>query len=338
MTHSHRHARSQHPPGLLSKWALAFISRVVPWALVLICLMALTGWLVGDVTPFFQWLSWVPAVVLLLLLVPAFVLSLVGGRRGGRVLLRLSGGLLLLVLFWTSLVDYGVLRASEVTENDLVLVNWNATIPPGEKSFEEARFMAADAIRLVGELEPEVIVIFNGSYLRLSPEWGAFHDGWAHVARSAGAMVMSQHEILEVRPILATGGSLVVKIRLMYLGKELVIWGFDLPSSPSLSRAALFASLQAQLVESGRPEPDLLLGDFNVPRGSRSLGRAFPEYRSAFSESGAGWSGTWPTYLPLWDLDQVLVGPRLTAVRYETVSPLVGMHRIQRVVLRWCEN
>ena len=148
-------------------------------------------------------------------------------------------------------------------------------------------------------------------------------------------MVLSDHEILEVRPILASGGSLILKIRISHLGAERIIWGFDLPSSPRLSRRELFERLRGHLDGMPQPAAEVLVGDFNVPRGSRSLQKAFPEHRSAFSEAGSGWSGTWPASFPLWDLDQVLVGPTLNAVEYEVIKPPYGMHRIQRVFLRW---
>jgi endonuclease/exonuclease/phosphatase family metal-dependent hydrolase len=178
------------------------------------------------------------------------------------------------------------------------------------------------------------VVIFNGSYLALSPRWDSFKSSFAHVTRSGGAMVLSTHEILEARPILSTSGSLVVKIRLSYLGEEMIIWGFDLPSSPTLSRNKLFSSLKEKLSRLNEPTPDLLVGDFNVPRNSHALRDAFPEFRNAFSEAGSGWSGTWPTFLPLWDLDQIRVGSGYLALRYEVITPPVGMHRIQRVILR----
>ena len=323
--------------GLLRKavsFAAFMIRTLLPSALLLFTLLVLTGWIVGDITPFFQWLSWVPASVLLLVLLFAFLLF---GRPAGRtgVSVRiLTSGLFFFMLAWVCGLDYGFLRAIEAHEDDLVLVNWNATIPPGDESFQEARGLSGEALDLLTSLDGEVVVIFNGSYLTLSSRWESFKSSFAHVTRSGGAMVLSTHEILEVRPILATRGSLVVKIRVRYLGEEMVIWGFDLPSSPYLSRHELFASLKETLGRLNEPVPDLLVGDFNVPRNSQALRRAFPEFRNAFSEAGSGWSGTWPAFFPLWDLDQIRVGSEYSAVRYAVVTPPVGMHRIQSVILR----
>ena len=309
--------------------------RLLPLCLCLIALVVVAGRMVGDISPFFQWLSWIPVLVLLPILLVALLLSLKDSGRGSGVLRSVCGGFLLLALIWTATVDYAFLRTVRESEDDLLLVNWNATILPGEDSFENALVQSNRALKLLTDLDADVLIIFNGSYLRLSSQWKAFEDRFSHAARSAMVMVLSDHEILEVRPILVTRGSLIISIRVRHQGEERIIWGIDLPSSPRLSRSELFASLRAQLDEMDEAEPDLLLGDFNVPRDSRSLRRAFPDFRSAFSEAGSGWHGTWPREFPLWDLDQVLVGPGLAAVRYEVVTPPIGMHRIQKVVLRW---
>lgn len=309
--------------------------RLLPVSLCLCALVIVAGRVVGDISPFLQWLSWIPVLVLVPILLVGFVLSFKGSGRGSAVLTSASGGFLLLALIWTATVDYAFLRTAGVIEDDLVLVNWNASILPGDDSFQDALVQSDKALQLLTDLEAEVLIIFNGSYLRLSSQWKAFEDRFNHEARSAMVMVLSDHEILEVRPILVNRGSLILRIRVRHLGEERTIWGVDLPSSPRLSRSDLFASLRAQLNEMNQADPDLLLGDFNVPRGSRSLKRAFPDFRNAFAEAGSGWHGTWPREVPLWDLDQVLVGPGLAAVRYEVVTPPIGMHCIQRVVLRW---
>ena len=69
------------------------------------------------------------------------------------------------------------------------------------------------ALQLLTDLDAEVLIIFNGSYLRLSSQWKAFEDRFSHAARSAMVMVLSDHEILEVRPILVSRGSLVLSIQ-----------------------------------------------------------------------------------------------------------------------------
>jgi len=320
------------PPG---RWLRLILFTMGPSLALLLGLVVLVGRSIGDISPLLQWISWVPVVMLLPILLVGLMLSLFARGRCAVSLRFLGSVAFASALVWVTVVDFGFLRSGTVVEDDLVLVNWNATILPGEESFEEALLNSNQALELLSDLDADVLVIFNGGYLRLASDWKVFQDRFDHSARSATVMVLSHHEILEVRPILASGGSLILKIRIRHLGSERIIWGFDLPSSPRLSRSELFQTLRGHLDGLTQSEPEVLVGDFNVPRGSRSLKRAFPDHRSAFSEAGTGWSGTWPNAFPLWDLDQVLVGPGLTAVEYEVITPPHGMHRIQRVALRW---
>jgi endonuclease/exonuclease/phosphatase (EEP) superfamily protein YafD len=81
----------------------------------------------------------------------------------------------------------------------------------------------------------------------------------------------------------------------------------------------------------GFPAPDLIVGDFNIPRGSRSLRRLTLGYPHAHSQAGHGHAGTYPRHRQLVHIDHMFVGPRLRAARYETVDPGVGSHRMQVV-------
>jgi len=133
----------------------------------------------------------------------------------------------------------------------------------------------------------------------------------------------------------------------------LTIWVIDLPSDPRASRMSLarraggaIASWQGatrvihpdegQWIERsdalGFPTPDVIVGDFNIPRGSASL-RVFLEsagaagMRDAFEEAGWGWKRTWPRQFPAWAIDQCFVGARVGAARFQTLDPGFGGHR-----------
>jgi hypothetical protein len=133
----------------------------------------------------------------------------------------------------------------------------------------------------------------------------------------------------------------------------LTVWVIDLPSDPRLGRMRLARGAGAAIAswqgavrvvdpEEGQwteraealgfPAPDVIVGDFNIPRGSASL-RAFLRaagaagMRDAFDEAGWGWKRTWPRELPVWALDQCFVGARVRALRFETINPEMGGHR-----------
>lgn len=167
--------------------------------------------------------------------------------------------------------------------------------------------------------------------------------------------------------------------RFAALGRPLVLWVVDLPSDPGLSRVSVMASARravdawrqpAQETTKGGwwrpvgdpvsvPEPDIVIGDFNTPRGSASLDTLAPGMRDAFEEAGWGRARSWRqvreagpntpggpavgravsrvmrVLLPLadWHIDLTLLGERWRATRYRLVRPETGAHDVQVVDL-----
>lgn len=133
------------------------------------------------------------------------------------------------------------------------------------------------------------------------------------------------------------------------LGRTTVVWFLDLPSDIRLSRwrtagqaraaIAAWEGDQFRRTESGGqtrlehppgfPAPDLIIGDFNTPRGSASLTRIVGDFDNAFDQAGSGYLATWPRRRPLHHIDQAFVGPALRAVRYRAIDPGLGEHRMQ---------
>jgi len=104
----------------------------------------------------------------------------------------------------------------------------------------------------------------------------------------------------------------------------------DLPSDVRVARDPLLRRLRA-LAE--RSRADVVLGDFNAPRRSRALTPPPPGFVHAYDVAGSGWSATWPIPLPLWAIDQCLVGPRLQVVGYRLGFRRGSDHRMQVVDL-----
>jgi hypothetical protein len=138
------------------------------------------------------------------------------------------------------------------------------------------------------------------------------------------------------------------------LGRTTVVWIVDLPSEPKLSRWKMMRKVAESIgawegpvtvvdgvsthsepaAQKGFPRPDLVLGDFNTPRGSASLSHLVPGMKNAFDEVGAGYSATWPRFgfrtpIPLLQLDQMFLGAGVTMGRYEVVDPGFGFHQMQ---------
>jgi vancomycin resistance protein VanJ len=104
----------------------------------------------------------------------------------------------------------------------------------------------------------------------------------------------------------------------------------DFVSDLRVARGPHLLHLRA-LIDAHRP--DLVLGDLNAPRRSRSLHPPPPGFVHAYEAAGRGWSATWPVPVPLWSIDHCLVGPRLGVTRYRLRGNRGSDHRMQVVDL-----
>lgn len=134
------------------------------------------------------------------------------------------------------------------------------------------------------------------------------------------------------------------------LGRTTVIWLIDLPSDPDLWRervcreaAATIAAYRGpamsrgpqgldvpqELATLGFPLPDIVVGDFNIPRGSASLRHLSVGLNDVFAGSGWGAGGHFPREVPVFALTQAFAAPWLEAKRYNAVDLGGGRHRAQ---------
>ena len=108
------------------------------------------------------------------------------------------------------------------------------------------------------------------------------------------------------------------------LGRETTIWIVDAPSDPLAPRTEIMAAL-AEAARGwtgpvrapdhigrwrstdpdtpGFPEPDLIVGDFNATRGSRSIGKLVGDRAESHAVAGVGPDRTFYSSLPLWAID-----------------------------------
>jgi len=137
---------------------------------------------------------------------------------------------------------------------------------------------------------------------------------------------------------------------------RLTLWFLDLPSDPDIHRARMMTEAGAAIeafrgpryarseagdrdevipagsVPQGFPPADLIVGDFNTPRGSHSLQTVCPEFTHAYRQAGKGFMPTWPRNRPLIAIDHVFLSPQWQATKYATLDLAVGEHLAQ-----WCE-
>jgi hypothetical protein len=135
-------------------------------------------------------------------------------------------------------------------------------------------------------------------------------------------------------------------------GRTSVLWMLDLPSDPNLSRDIVFSEADETLRtfqgprysrternldqeklpgadDAGFPSPDLIMGDFNTPRGSHSISRVARGLAHAYDLAGRGWSPTWRRDYPFIAIDQTFVAPWMRVTAYEIKDLGAGWHRTQ---------
>lgn len=121
------------------------------------------------------------------------------------------------------------------------------------------------------------------------------------------------------------------------LGRDITICYVDLPSDPLMSRWTTAALVRQQLdklenaspSERPVPKPDIMVGDFNTPRGAASLSHIARGMTHAFDQAGHGDIASFPRRSPLLHIDHLFLLPQLRATRYELAQPVMGDHWLQ---------
>lgn len=117
--------------------------------------------------------------------------------------------------------------------------------------------------------------------------------------------------------------------------REIVVRLIDLPSNPFRSRTEIARNAAATLYgleKSGLldTQPDVLIGDCNIPSGSASLKHICGGMIAAetLADSGDNWP-TWPRALPLLRIDHAWVRPGTAVLSYHTFDGGISDHRGQ---------
>jgi endonuclease/exonuclease/phosphatase family metal-dependent hydrolase len=149
-------------------------------------------------------------------------------------------------------------------------------------------------------------------------------------------MVITRLPVLEARPLVAGDGITIAVFRLDAtgeLGRPLTLLAVDLPSDPKRPRYEIALTARRLLASAAAPPPDIVVGDFNMTRGSAALKALFPRLAHAFDQAGRGYGATFRRGFPLYHLDHTLLADTVTATDYALVDLELGRHLAQRVEL-----
>lgn len=298
----------------------------LPFALLLVTLAA--SQIVTDFFGATQFVWWIPRVLLAGSAVLGFALllaiaSIARWSALERKRLRAWLALSVAIGVWCTWTDWGFVRARPA--GAFRLAHWNA-----------CHANDGEAVACV-----DAMLSFDADAMIITDPGASFsHDGAQRLA-AAGYQIMqpgsfaivSRVPILHAQPLFSARGRVLSRIELLTAFGPLRIEAVDLPSETTLPRYASMVLFVASMAEIRGPLADIVVGDFNITRGSASLSVLAPNARDAFASVGVGWGGTYPRRWPLWAIDQTLVREPWQAVRAQIVDPGRSRHRAQLVDL-----
>ncbi len=291
---------------------------------------ALAGWIVGrfcsDRYYWSQFLLWIPTPAILLTAGLGLLMSWRRHRKRRRIVTRHRvwiAALFLLAVYFFVIEHRFVGRAPAPAPDDLKILVW--TMSHAKNDVDAHRRMVLDGDADISFLThaygmdwPAILPDLlgeQGLFVRVGPHW-----------------VLTRVRVMEISPIVALNGIDLSLIRFdttERFGRPLTVCVIDLPSDPTIGRAAQAEQIVAWLASSNAPPFDLVVGDCNTPRGSWSLDRMFPGTHNAFNDAGRGYGATFHRVFPLYHIDQMLLADDLAATSYRLIDPDVGRHRLQ---------
>jgi hypothetical protein len=324
-----------------SRWRriVRWAGVIAGWGVSIIAAASIVAWLVGRVLTdrygWSQWLWWTPtpaAIGLALLGVAASLRPARTPRRRRRRLVTWTAVFAALAGYF-SIIEHRFLAQREpVTDaTALRIAHWNLAHPNDRQS--------PLYVQGLNRIDGDVIVLTSANDVPRSDDVRArFGDGWT--IRGLGVFqIITRLPIRSVEHVHLGGEldrvfiSVVVLDASQSIGGELVVYLVDLPSELWRPRAMIASEVTMLLQGAESPPPDIVVGDFNMTRGSASIARMFPGTRHAFDEAGTGYGATFPRGRPFLHIDHILLGPRVAALAYDLIDPGAGHHVAQAATI-----
>lgn len=332
--------------------------RVLAAGLAFGAAAAWTGWLAGQVLTdrfaFSQWLHWIASPIALGLAVVLFAcLRIAWPRRRPatgvahgdaasapprravrRLAMLLSWAILLGTTGRLAFIEHRLFASGPAEPEGLMVMHWTI----GQSS----RTPYADIADQVVGRNPHLAILTDAPWIGVESaitQWMAEAEHGRALRFTARFHIFTRLPIREARMIIVTEDVLLVRLVLQVpemSDGQLEIAIIDLPSDPWRPRREIADEAIDLIrgVEVG--DLDLVIGDFNMHRGSHSMRRIVDALmpvdaagaepaRHAFTEGGVGYAATWSQQYPLWHIDHIWMAETASCSRYET--PLANGHR-----------
>ncbi|MCH7547836.1 MAG: hypothetical protein IID30_15670 [Planctomycetes bacterium] len=314
-------ARPESPATRLLRWSAAALAGFA-WIVI-------TGWLVGRIVSdrflWSQFLLWIPTPVTLAFIALGLMASFRPGstkrRRKRRQLVW--GGILVAMAFVFFFVENRFHRMGTPERNGLQVMHW---------TMSHAKRPRDAHIKKIEQLVGDVNFLSEAWGMNWPEAMDTLLGPEGKMARAGRYWILSTIKIIEARTIISRDGveiSLVQLDATEQLGRVLIVYLVDLPSSPTVGRAAQAKSVRRLLNTLTIPRPDMIVGDFNTPRGSRSLSILFPGLHHAYDDAGRGYGASFHRAFPLYHIDHMLLAHDMQATSYELIDPGMGRHDVQ---------
>ena len=294
----------------------AFIFRFA----ILIVFIWVLGLSLSDRWNWTQWLEWIPTLfVLLLLLITTIALLSTHKKKEAMVLVILFCGL----TTWFLFIENRVFSTSKGASGFRIAA-W--TMSHSKKE------VAKESAILLVDLDADITLLTHGWHVRGEPVITDWLGKSGKRLMSGPFTLLTTLRPLEVRTLVASDGIYISLYRLdttEQLGKELVIYAIDLPSNLNESRKNIVQRAKRLLHQVDAPEPNMVIGDFNMTRNSQSMIRFFPKLTDAWDLAGVGWSYSYHRAFPLFHIDHILLNTDFKPIAYELQDPEFGRHCIQ---------
>ncbi len=291
--------------------------KVARAVLVALLCVLVGSQLLTDRVGALQWIWWIPRVFLAAPLALGCVMLWLGSSGAERRLHgRLAAAAIAAGLF-TTWSDWGLPKQRPGGGTRVVF--WNVCYADRAESVQAIEFLLS--------LDADVMVLTDPGLLFAGGGAELLNQRGYTLATPGRFAVATRIPLVEAVPLYASRHRALSRIGLEASRRALVIDAVDLPSETTLHRYPSMRAF-AGAIDPLRASPaDVTVGDFNITRGSASIGLVVPHAREAFAEAGVGWGGTYSRTRPFLAIDQMLVADTWTAARAEVVDPGLGRHR-----------
>ena len=234
---------------------------------------------------------------------------------------------------WTAapLVGTGAIGKYGPGDTEITLLHWNVLWGGGPYRTEHT--WASERLEIMTQ-DPDIIVLSElppEEWIRMMTR--SMGPG-AHSAMTSLVGVFSRWPVRFERRIEFPGGegmSASVEVR----GAPFRLLVVDGVSDPRRSRLPFLNAIAKECQaarDEGRPF-DVIAGDFNTPSRSLGFDALAAEGYALAGRSASGWRATFPSWLPVFDIDHIWVGPSLRLRSCRLFSNACSDHRGQFVSL-----